>query len=135
MDYDRTWKCTDRTQADDWIGKSRRIIGCAMEVLNTLGHGLLEKPYEEALVVEFRLNRIPHVRQPRYGVQYKGNKIGTFVPDLVVYDSIVVDTKVVERIGDLECGQMLNYLKITQLNSGLLLNFSRPRLEWRRVVV
>jgi GxxExxY protein len=53
----------------------------------------------------------------------------------VVYDSIVVDTKVVERIGDLECGQMLNYLKITQLNSGLLLNFSRPRLEWRRVVV
>ena len=111
----------------------RKVIGCAMEVLNTLGHGLLEKPYEQALVVEFDLNEIPYRQQPRFPVHYKGHDVGCFIPDLVVYDRIVVDTKVVERMGDVEYGQMLNYLKITGLDMGLLLNFRHPKLEWRRI--
>ena len=111
----------------------RTIIGCAMEVLNTLGHGLLEKPYEHALTVEFRLKGVPFQQQPRYQVTYKGHEVGCFVPDLIVYERIVVDTKVVEQLGNVERGQMLNYLKITGLDMGLLLNFRHPRLEWRRV--
>lgn len=115
--------------------ETRRIIGCAMEVLNTLGHGLLEKPYENALVVEFQQQRIQYKQQPHFDVVYKGVKVGEYVPDLIVFDKIVVDTKVIEKITDHEIGQMLNYLKITELQLGLILNFRRARLEWKRVVL
>ena len=84
-----------------------------MEVLNTLGHGLLEKPYENALVVDFKLHNIPFKQQPQYDVIYKSVKVGVYIPDLIVYDQIVVDTKTVERITNIERGQILNYLKIT----------------------
>src|SRR5581483_4218532 len=86
-----------------------RIVGCAMEVLNELGHGLHEKPYENALVVEFGLRRIPSRQQPHYDVLYKGVKVGDYVPDLVVFDQVVVDAKVLDVVSDHERGQMLNY--------------------------
>jgi len=115
--------------------QTRAIIGCAMEVLNTLGHGLLEKPYENALVVEFCLQEILFEQQPRYEVTYKNVQVGEYVPDLVVYNSVVVDTKVIERIGDHEIGQMINYLKITGFRVGLIVNFKYSRLQWKRVVL
>ena len=115
--------------------KTFQIVGCAMEVLNELGHGLLEKPYENALVVEFGFKDIPVSQQQTYDVLYKGVCVGEYIPDLIVYDQIVVDTKVVEQIGDHEMGQMLNYLKITGLKVGLILNFKRAKLEWKRVVL
>jgi len=111
------------------------IIGSAMEVLNHLGNGLAEKPYENALVVEFGLRDIAVDQQPRFDVQYKGRLVGEFIPDLIAFGRIVVDTKVIERITDQELGQMMNYLRITQLNLGVILNFKRPRLEWKRVVL
>ena len=112
-----------------------QVVGCAMEVLNTLGHGLLEKPYENALVVEFRLNGIPFKQQPRFEVIYKSVRVGEYVPDLIVFDQMVVETKTIDRIADLERGQILNYLKISQLRVGLILNFKRPTLEWERLVL
>lgn len=117
------------------VDRTREVIGCAMEVLNVLGHGFLEKPYEQALVVEFGLRGIPYRQQEGFDVLYKGRAVGYFVPDLIAYESIVVDTKTVDRIGSHETGQMLNYLRITGLEVGLLLNFSKPRLEWRRVAL
>ena len=111
------------------------IVGCAMEVLNELGHGLLEKPYENALVVEFGLRGIPCAQQPRHEVLYKGVVVGEYVPDLIVRAQIVVDTKVIERITTHELGQMMNYLKITGHKVGLILNFKRAKLEWKRVVL
>lgn len=111
-----------------------KIISCAFEVLNALGHGLLEKPYENSLCVEFGLRGIPWHQQPRYDVVYKTVKVGEYVPDLIVFDLVVVDTKVIERITDHEIGQMLNYLKITGHPVGLILNFKRGRLEWKRVL-
>ncbi|MBN2450530.1 MAG: GxxExxY protein [Lentisphaeria bacterium] len=111
---------------------TQAVIGCAMEVLNELGHGLLEKPYENALVVEFGLRGIPYQQQPRFDVMYKGVQVGEYVPDLTV-DGVVVDAKVIERITDHELGQMLNYLKITGLEVGLIINFRRAKLEWKRV--
>lgn len=113
----------------------RQIVGCAFEVLNTLGHGLLEKPYENALCVEFNLRNIPFTQQPRFNVLYKGVKVGDYIPDLIAYNSIVVDTKTIERIIDIERGQILNYLKITGCKVGLILNFKHPRLEWERLVL
>ena len=112
-----------------------RIVGCAIEVLNTLGHGLLEKPYENALAIEFGLKKIPYQQQPRFDVIYKTKKVGEYIPDLIVFDQIVVDTKVIERISDHEKGQILNYLKITGLKVGLVLNFKYAKLEWQRYVL
>ncbi len=111
------------------------ILGAAMEVLNTLGHGLYEKPYENALVVECRLRGIPFDQQPRFPLDYKGCRVGEFVPDLVIHGKIVVDTKTIDRITDHEIGQMLNYLRITGLPIGLILNFKHARLESKRVVL
>lgn len=112
-----------------------KIVGCAMEVLNTLGHGLLEKPYENALVVEFGLKDIPFQQQPRFDVIYKAVKVGEYIPDLIVFDQIVVDTKTIEKITDVERGQILNYLKITGLRVGVILNFKHAKLEWERIVL
>ena len=111
------------------------IVGCAFEVLNELGCGLLEKPYENALCIEFRLRGIPFRQQPRFDVIYKGIKVGDYIPDLIAYDSIVIDTKSISGITDIERGQVLNYLKITGCKVGLILNFKHPRLEWERLVL
>lgn len=106
-----------------------------MEVLNGLGHGLHEKPYENALVVEFGLRGLGFSQQPRFKVSYKGVGVGEDIPDLIVADKVVVDAKVVDHITDHEVGQMLNYLKITGLKVGLIINFKKARLEWKRVVL
>ena len=111
------------------------IIGCAMEVINVLGHGLLEKPYENALVVELRLKEINFEQQPRYNVKYKNHDVGIYIPDLVVSNQIIVDTKVIEDIGDYEVAQMMNYLRITKLGVGLIINFKHPSLKWKRIVI
>ena len=115
--------------------ETHQIIGCAMEVLNTIGHGLLEKPYENALCVEFGSRNIPFKQQPRFNVIYKNVKVGEYIPDLIVFDKIVVDTKTINKITNHEKGQILNYLKITGLRVGLILNFKYAKLQWERVIL
>ncbi|ARM31156.1 GxxExxY protein [Prosthecochloris sp. HL-130-GSB] len=112
-----------------------RIVGCAMEVMNTLGHGLLEKPYENALVVEFGLKGIPFQQQKRFPVVYKSVQVGEYIPDLIAFEKIVVETKTIDRISDIERGQVINYLKITGIRVGLILNFKHAKLEWERLIV
>lgn len=109
------------------------ILGSAFAVLNEVGHGFHEKLYENGLAVEFSHRGIPFEQQPRYPLLYRGVTISEFVPDLVVFGKIIVDTKVIERITDHEIGQMINYLKISGLPLGLILNFKNPKLEIRRV--
>ena len=112
-----------------------QIVGAAMEVLNGIGHGLHEKPYENALVVEFKLRAIPMQQQPCFPLNYKGVQVGEFVPDLIAFDAVVVDAKVIDQITDHERGQMLNCLRITAKRVGVILNFKHARLEWERVVL
>ena len=111
------------------------VVGCAIEVLNVRGHGLHEKVYENCLCIEFRLHDIPYSQQERHQVLYKGELVGEYVPDLVVQRKLIVDAKTVERITDHERGQMLNYLHITALPVGVILNFKHARLEWERLVL
>ena len=111
------------------------IVGCAIEVLNELGHGLNEKPYENALTVEFGLKGIAYDQQARFEVTYKGRPVGEYFPDLIVAKAVVVDAKVIDRITDIERGQMINYLRITRLRVGVILNFKKPKLEWERIVL
>ena len=112
-----------------------QVVGCAMEVLNTLGHGLLEKPYENALIVEFGLRGISFSQQQRFDVQYKNVKVGIYVPDLIAFNKVFVETKTIDRITDVERGQVINYLKITGLRVGVILNFKHSKLEWERIVL
>jgi len=112
-----------------------QIVGAAMDVLNGLGHGLYEKPYENALVVEFSLRKIPFKQQLHFDVLYKSVKVGEFVPDLIAFDAVVVDTKTIDRITDHERGQILNYLRITKLRVGVILNFKNAKLEWERIIL
>ena len=111
------------------------IVGCAIEVLNTLGHGLVEKPYENALAIEFGLRNVPFRQQPSFNILYKEHQVGLFIPDLIAFDTVVVDTKMIDRITDHERGLMLNYLRITALRVGVILNFKRAKLEWDRIVL
>lgn len=110
------------------------VVGCAIEVLNELGHGLHEKPYENSLVVEFRRRNIPFAQQRQFDVLYKQVKVGEYIPDLITFDAVIVDAKVIPEITDHERGQMLNYLKVTGLRVGVILNFAKPKLEWERIV-
>lgn len=105
-----------------------------MEAHNILGSGLTEKTYENALVVECGLRGFPVAQQERFKVQYKDVDVGVFVPDLIVCGLIIVEVKAVEEFGPRDLGQLLNYLKITGLEVGLLINFKKQRLEFKRVV-
>ena len=111
------------------------IVGAAMEVLNEIGHGLHEHPYENGLVVELALRKHRCEQQARFPVVYKGVKVSEFVPDLIVDGAVVVDAKVIDRITDHERGQMLNYLRITKLRVGVIANFNKPKFEWERIVL
>jgi GxxExxY protein len=111
------------------------IIGAAMEVSTLLGHGIHEKPYENALVVELSLRQIPCEQQVRFDVIYKTVKVGEYVPDLIAGGRIIIDTKVIDRITNHERGQMINYLRITRLPIGLILNFRYSKLQWERLVL
>jgi GxxExxY protein len=113
---------------------SGRIIGAAMEVLNTLKPGLDEKLYERALVIELR--RIGHVveQQMQFPVCYRGELIGTLIPDLIVDGIVIVDTKVVTSFNENHMAQMIGYLAITGLELALLINFKFAKLQWKRVV-
>lgn len=122
-------------ESDIFASETYQIIGAAIEVSNVLGSGLLEKPYENALACELRQRGISFVQQPRYEVDYKGQKVGEYLPDLVVADNVIVELKVVQNISNVERAQMINYLKITGLRVGLIFNFSKPKLEWERVIL
>ncbi len=115
--------------------ETEKIIGFAFEVLNEVGHGLNEKIYENSLTVLFKLNHIAFDQQRRFPVFFREVEVGEFIPDLIAFSSVVVDTKVIDCISDHERGQMLNYLRITKLRVGLILNFKHARLEWERIVL
>jgi len=115
--------------------ETERIIGSAFSVLNSVGHGYHEKIYENALVVEFRHQDIHFIQQARFPVHHREIKVGEFVPDLIGFGKVVIDTKTILRITDHEIGQMLNYLRVTGLRVGLILNFKYSKLEFRRVTL
>jgi GxxExxY protein len=85
--------------------------------------------------VEFGLRNIPFRQQPVFHVLYKGKQVGLFVPDLIAFNAMVVDTKIIDQITNHERALMLNYLRITKLRVGLMLNFKHAKLEWKRIVL
>jgi len=115
--------------------ETQKIIGFAFDVLNEVGHGLNEKIYENSMIVLFKQNAIAYDQQRSFPVCFRSVQVGEVIPDLIAFASVIVDAKVIDRITDHERGQMLNYLRITKLRVGLILNFKHARLEWERIVL
>ncbi|MBN1287691.1 MAG: GxxExxY protein [Anaerolineae bacterium] len=114
-----------------------KIVGAAMEVYNQLGNGFLEAVYQEALAIEFGLRGIPFQEQAPLTIQYKGQPLKQrYVADYIAYDKIIVEIKAIQQLGLNEQAQTINYLKTTDFQLGLLINFGSPRkLEYKRVVL
>jgi GxxExxY protein len=113
---------------------SEQIVGAAMLVLNTLGPGMSEKIYENALVIALHERGLRTNQQQGFVVEFHGKQVGLLRPDLIVEDLVIVDTKVVEGFNDDHMAKMLSYLAITKLELALLINFKFARLHWKRVV-
>jgi len=105
-----------------------------MEVHKVLGAGFVESVYEEALAIEFDLRKIRYERQNPIDVLYKDRLAKQFFCDFVVYDKTIVELKAIRKITEIEQTQVLNYLKATGLNLGLLFNFGASSLEYKRLI-
>ena len=100
-----------------------------------LGAGFLEKVYERALLRELILRGINAKGQVAFPVCYKGQCVGEYFADLVVAGKVIVEVKCVDRLGDGHLAQCINYLKASGLKVGLLINFQRAKVEWKRVLL
>lgn len=109
------------------------ILKTFYEVYNELGYGFLEKVYQNALLIELRNNGLTVTPQKRIKDYYKGDEVGDYYADLIVEDKIILELKAVEHIVEQFENQILNYLKGTDCEVGLLLNFGK-RPEFRRKV-
>ena len=114
---------------------TEKIIACVYRVSNTLGSGFLEKVYENALAIELRNNGVKVEQQHPIKVFYDGQAVGDFAADLLVEGCVIVELKAVRTFDDVHSAQCLNYLKATGLTICLLVNFGRPRVEIKRLVL
>lgn len=112
------------------------IIGAAMEVHRQLGCGFLEPVYQEAMAIELGSRNIPFVKESELSLSYKGQALETrYRPDFICFASVVVELKALSRVGGIEEAQVINYLKATGHEVGLLLNFGTRSLGHRRFVL
>ena len=120
----------DTTQINEL---SNRVIGCAIKVHRGLGPGFVEKIYAKALEHELKTHDIAFGRETSIPVKYEGRLVGTQRLDFLVEDEIVLEAKALYEINNFHMAQVLSYLKATGKRLGLILNFSRTRLQIKRV--
>ena len=115
--------------------ESYTIIGICMEIHNQLGHGFSEIVYKDALEFEFNKNGIFFEREKEYLVYYKGNLLKhNFYADFVVYNKIILEVKCAISISDEHIAQTINYLKVSDCKLGLIINFARGKMEYKRIL-
>jgi len=113
---------------------TEKIIKCAIEVHKRLGPGFLESIYENALVIELQRENLQIEQQREVVIKYDGVEVGRHRLDLIVADTIVVELKAVKNIEDIHFAIVKSYLKALGKEHGLLINFSKPILEVKRVI-
>jgi GxxExxY protein len=113
---------------------TEKVIAAAFEVSNTLGAGFLEKVYERALLIELRARGMQASAQTSLPVTYKGQRVGDYYVDILVEDILVLELKCVEQLAKEHLAQCLNYLRASGKPICLLINFQRPKVEWKRIV-
>jgi GxxExxY protein len=103
-----------------------RIIGCAIAVHRFFGAGLLESVYEKSLIIELKANGLKVNRECTIPLVYRGHSLGTFRPDCIVEDTVLVEVKAVLELAPIHNAQVITYLKLTRCPVGLLINFNSP---------
>ena len=111
-----------------------KINSCVFEVYRELGHGFLERVYEKALLIEFNSQRLKAKAQVPIQVHYKGEIVGDYYADLVIEDKVIIELKAQEHLNKAHEAQLLNYLKATKIEVGLLVNFAYPKATVKRFV-
>ncbi len=111
------------------------IVGCALAVYRELGFGFLEKVYENALMVALQQAGLKAMQQVAIEVAFRGVLVGCYTADIVVEDKVLLELKSCDGIRAEHLAQTLNYLKATGLRLGLILNFSRGDMQFKRVVL
>jgi len=111
-----------------------KVRGAVFVVYNELGFGHKEQVYQKALASEFDHEKIPYKREKSLSVKYKDTIVGNYKPDFVVGDKLVLEIKAVEFMPKSFDTQLINYLKITQYQLGLLINFGSPKLYIKRLI-
>ena len=114
---------------------SYEVMAAAFEVQNTLGAGFLEKVYENSLLVELNKRGIKSEKQKEISVSYKDVLVGNYFADLLVNGELIVELKSTDGLTKVHEAQVLNYLKATGVKLGLLINFGKPKLEYKRLVL
>ena len=112
---------------------TRRIIGISFDVLNELGAGFLESVYKKALLLAVRQAGLKASEEVKLAVTFRGENVGIFFADIIVESKILLEIKAVKALAPEHQAQVINYLKATGLDVGLLLNFGRPKLEYKRL--
>ena len=111
---------------------TKAVIGCAFEVINELGAGFLESVYENALLLALQQKGLSAVTQSPVKVMFRGLCVGDFYTDILVEEKVIVELKAVKEITPEHKAQVINYLNATGLEVGLLINFGRPKLQYKR---
>ncbi|MEP6901347.1 MAG: GxxExxY protein [Actinomycetota bacterium] len=120
----------------DKINKiTEKTIGCAYKIMNEPGVGFLEKVYENALAYEVGKLGLKVEQQKKIKVYYDKVEVGTYEPDLLIEDLVIIELKTVKNLEDTHKAQCLNYLKATGLKICLLINFGNPRVEVKRIIL
>jgi len=114
---------------------SYKIVGLAMQLHTELGHGFLERVYENALMILLEENGLHAVQQYPIAVRYHDRVVGDYIADIVVEDSVILELKALDKISEIHKAQTLNYLKATKVRLALLINFGKWRLEYHRLVL
>jgi len=112
---------------------TEKIIGIFYKVFNALGYGFLEKVYENAMIIELERERVPVISQSPIKVSYEGKVVGEYFADMLVDGKVIVEIKAGQSLAPEHEAQLLNYLKATDAEVGLLLNFG-PRPQVKRKV-
>ena len=114
-----------------------RLMGAAFEVYNELGYGMAEEVYQESLEIELKMRQITFATKQELTLTYKGRTLQKrYIPDLLVYDAIVVELKALKELNSDHEAQLFNFMRIAQQPVGYLINFGRKReLEWKRFIL
>jgi GxxExxY protein len=119
----------------EWMNRLvEKVVGAVCEVANTLGSGFLEKVYERALVIELRLRGLRAEAQAPIRVLYKGETVGEYYADILVQGKLIIELKCVDDFSNEHMAQTLDYLRATDHQMALLVNFQHPKVEWKRIV-
>ena len=114
---------------------TKEVIGAAFEVYNHLGYGFLEKVYQRAMKIELDLRGVPSVLEAPIAVMFKGQNAGDYFADIFVAEKVLVELKVAKEYIAADEAQLLNELKATGIKVGLLINFGKHKVEFKRMVM